>query len=114
MPASLPVSPLGSVTSTTFSSCWPSPRVMRTRNGLYLPALVWSDFAEYPGANLRAAIVFGQLPSPGSFTRVTELLTGLFSPSRAQGSKWLVPVAVQIGGLVSTWFGPLKCTRIDS
>ena len=46
MPASLPVSPFGRVTLTTFSSCSPSARAMWTRNGLYAPALVLSDFAE--------------------------------------------------------------------
>ena len=33
---------------------------------------------------------------------------------RAHGSKWLVPVAEQIGGLVSTSFEPSMWTRIDS
>ena len=68
--------PRGQGTSTPFSSCWPSLRVMWTAKGLKAPALSLFGSVEKPGAKGRAASVFAQAPPPGAL-RQREAAVGV-------------------------------------
>src|SRR3954447_16559307 len=115
-PASLAVAPGGSLTSTPFSSCCPSARVMFALNGVKARAASVPGLALKVGVKGRSAIVFAQAPPPGALVSTKPLpWTPLSGDPDQAFIACVVAFGPQVGGLVRVARSPpLSLTRTSS